>query len=382
MMELNELLYPNIVAVILAITALAASRWKAVRRSRVTGPINVLFVVMLVMVALQIFNTWSNGVTIYWVVFLKYITSPIHNFFTVLYPGLCCIFVYEYTFIKGKHRGVHLLFISPSIVWAAVLIMNFWTGWVFTIDANAVYHRGPLVYVTFVLPVFSVVAALVISRVGHQENKNFLKFPIWTFALPAVGGVVVQAIFQGVNTIHLGLAIGICGACISIQQERMYIDSLTGLYNRNYIFYVFSKMQKKKKFPVAGIMIDINDFKFINDDFGHQEGDRALVSAGSLLEKSLLRGAVAVRFAGDEFIVLIRSKEIQVVLEDTLDRIRHNFDMFNKMDSNAYKLEYAAGASIMEDNESPDAFLARIDDMMYQEKESIKAKSNTIRRRA
>lgn len=369
-MEIQAVLYSNIVAAVLAVTSIVASASGGGKKSRISGVINVMVLVLLVMICLEIFNFWSNGKTMSWVPGIKNITTPLHNFFTVFYPGLCCIMVYEYSYIRGKSKKYWVLLVFPSLVWAVVLIINHWKGFVFTIDSNMVYHRGNLVYFTFVMPFIYYLIGIIMSYVGFSGNRNFLRFPIWIFALPALGFMVFQALTPGVSTIHIGLALGLCGACLSIQKERMYIDSLTGIYNRSFLFYIFSQIEKKRNLPVGAIMLDINDFKHINDEFGHQQGDIALTEAALILSKSLQRGATAIRFAGDEFVVIIRRHDVDKVLGEIVDRIKLNTEILNNTGQNKYKLQFAIGSSVMREDESPDDLLLRIDEKMYQDKKN------------
>lgn len=385
-MEIEVVLFSNIVAAVLALTALLASKRGAGSNSRVSGIINTLVIVLLVMICLEIFNFWSNGKTFGWVLPVKYITTPLHNYFTVLYPGLCAVFAYEYSFVREKNSRVRYLLVVPSFIWVVVLFVNFWKGFVFTIDADVVYHRGDLVYLTFVMPFVYYVVGVIITFLGYYGNGNFLRFPVWTLAFPALGGVAFQAVTPGVSTIHLGVAIGLCGVCVSIQKEPMFIDSLTGLYNRSYFFYVFSKTKKMRKQGAVGvIMLDVNDLKKINDEFGHQQGDIALREAAAILEESIVKGAALIRFAGDEFIFLIRlsdTDKVNEALNEILDRVSKNTEKFNNRKNAKYQISFAVGSSVKKEDESPDELLARIDKILYRDKGDLKSKSVSVRRRA
>lgn len=86
-------------------------------------------------------------------------------------------------------------------------------------------------------------------------------------------------------------------------------DSLTGLYNRRYFDMIFSNelsRAKRGQYPISLIFIDIDNFKFINDTYGHPAGDDFLIYVGNTLKKSILRASDTVfRLGGDEFAAIL-----------------------------------------------------------------------------
>ena len=91
-------------------------------------------------------------------------------------------------------------------------------------------------------------------------------------------------------------------------------DPLTGLFNRRY-FKVFSKNiishAKKNKKSIGLLMLDIDDFKMINDTYGHSVGDIVLVSISNMLQGIVDKKDILCRYGGEEFIVLLPNKSIK-----------------------------------------------------------------------
>ena len=85
-------------------------------------------------------------------------------------------------------------------------------------------------------------------------------------------------------------------------------DGLTGLYNQTYL-KKFLEMELKradrKRYPVGLMMIDIDDFKKINDLFGHLTGDLIIKDVGNLIKKSIREVDLSARYGGDEFVVVL-----------------------------------------------------------------------------
>jgi diguanylate cyclase (GGDEF)-like protein len=115
-------------------------------------------------------------------------------------------------------------------------------------------------------------------------------------------------------------------------------DLLTGLYNRNGFNNVFGKIEEEKKnsgIPVTIIMYDLDGLKAINDNFGHEEGDRAIATLAASVKKSCPEGAFNVRFGGDEiFSVIIGECEKDSIIK----KIDASLDAYNETSGKDYRV--------------------------------------------
>lgn len=101
-------------------------------------------------------------------------------------------------------------------------------------------------------------------------------------------------------------------------------DSLTGLYNRHHVEARIARAMAsahRSGHPVAVIMLDLDNFKSLNDDLGHNAGDAALADVGAALASEIRATDIAVRWGGDEFLVVLRL-EAPSDAEATVERIR------------------------------------------------------------
>ncbi|WP_219835844.1 GGDEF domain-containing protein [Paenibacillus sp. R14(2021)] len=90
-------------------------------------------------------------------------------------------------------------------------------------------------------------------------------------------------------------------------KEESTIDCLTNVYNRRFIEVNFNKLLKqaeRKRKKMTIILLDVNDFKEVNDRFGHLQGDKALALIAETLRNCSERGEIAGRWGGDEFILI------------------------------------------------------------------------------
>lgn len=97
-------------------------------------------------------------------------------------------------------------------------------------------------------------------------------------------------------------------------QKLLRTDQLTGLYNRRTLDEIlpieFARAQRYSR-PLSLIMIDLDDFKLVNDQYGHPAGDQVLAETGSLINNNLRRHDIGLRYGGDEFTIILPDTNYQ-----------------------------------------------------------------------
>ena len=205
----------------------------------------------------------------------------------------------------------------------------------------------------------------------EKENGAKAFFNINMFLLPIVIGASLQFLFYGLSLAWLSSAIGLVGMFMMQQNELAYLDSLTDTYNRLYLNHVISTWIKREQ-GFAGAMVDIDDFKSINDSFGHSEGDKALRAVADVLKQTHLDRGLVFRFAGDEFIVLQMGGS-----EDSLAAYMEevNRRLETALDGAPCPVRLSYGVSVF-DSGDVDAFMKGLDERMYQMKTAHHAAEN------
>lgn len=262
------------------------------------------------------------------------------------------------------------------VIWTILiigLVFNGFFGFFFKVDVNNIYARVGLGYIFFGFPFASFLFTIIyyiVFRVKHGEAQFF---PIWMFLTPIIAGCVGQAIWYGISLCWLGCAIGLVGIHINLQSRFAFVDSLTNLYNRAYIEHKLVVARYNNRYVYAGIMVDIDFFKDINDKYGHSIGDEALIEVANILINATDRNSLAFRFAGDEFIILVR---VPVNNKDNLltntiaveERVRKEAEKFNKSGKRSYQLKFSMGHAIYNTGYGDDVFFHNMDTEMYIEK--------------
>ena len=156
-------------------------------------------------------------------------------------------------------------------------------------------------------------------------------------------------------------------------QEDSLTDPLTGLPNTRFMFMHLTRelaRAERLKAEVALLVMDLDNFKEINDNHGHHVGDRALREVATVLRSGIRPYDICVRYAGDEFIVVLsgcgadEAERKRVELQRTVDEV-----LFEARPGRRLPLAISIGAAIYpQDGDSYEALLATADSRMYRDK--------------
>lgn len=149
-------------------------------------------------------------------------------------------------------------------------------------------------------------------------------------------------------------------------KELSIKDGLTGLYNHKYMYeqlMLAIKRYNRHKKPLSIIMIDLDNFKTINDQYGHVKGDEILRDISKILKKNSRDGELVGRYGGEEFIILLPSVTKEEAVK-AAERIRMTIE---KNQCNGIRYTASFGVSMYESG-SPEKFVSKADQLLYQAK--------------
>ena len=131
----------------------------------------------------------------------------------------------------------------------------------------------------------------------NNNNKNLqLILSSIAIVLLAIAGIITKIIFSKKKDINSKL---------SKTDKLRYVDSLTSLKNRNYLNDNIEKWDNSEAYPQSVIVIDLNNVAYINDNFGHTEGDKVIIEAASILINHQLSNSEILRTNGNEFLIFV-----------------------------------------------------------------------------
>jgi diguanylate cyclase (GGDEF)-like protein len=157
-------------------------------------------------------------------------------------------------------------------------------------------------------------------------------------------------------------------------KELSVRDTLTGLYNRRVLEEILSiEENRRTPAPFAILIIDLDDFKVINDTFGHPAGDRVLSVLGKILLENSRKENIVARYGGEEFAVLLTSTGLSVALQ-VAERLRIKLsEQVFAFSGRKVSMTASIGVAHNEGNTAVmESLLARADQALYQAKRNGK----------
>jgi diguanylate cyclase (GGDEF)-like protein len=151
------------------------------------------------------------------------------------------------------------------------------------------------------------------------------------------------------------------------------VDSLTGLFNRPYVdarLHQEVERAKRAASSLTVLMADIDDFKTINDTYGHQIGDAVLKTVGAIFRSSVRVFDVCARYGGDEFAIVMPSAD-QASASASAERIRQRVSEASLRDeavASVPRLTVSIGAAVIQRGDTPAELIRRADQCLYQAK--------------
>jgi diguanylate cyclase (GGDEF)-like protein len=361
---------------ILAIIILIILFFKAYRPSEKMFVHQQLFLGMILLNALIIaFDTtgwFVNGLPGSLALFFN---KAINLFLYIIIPLAPSMWIL-YTDYQIKKSETNLKKISSILggVWllnALLAVISLLTGWYFSIDEQNTYYRGNYFWIFPVLCYSLILYSFftVLFNRTRIEKKYFISLLL--FFVPYLIGMTLQVLNFGVSYAWTGMMISMFIIYVNIQVNLLSVDYLTGAFNRRQLEgYLSDKIRNSvTQKPFSAILIDLDDFKIINDKHGHIIGDEALKDTVDILRKSLREGDFVARYGGDEFIVVIDVDNSEK-LNQSIARILQNVTHFNSEMQKAYRLSFTMGYDIYDPHSKMtcEEFIMKVDGLMYRNK--------------
>lgn len=285
--------------------------------------------------------------------------------------------------LQEKREYKFILYI-PLILSVFFLIINLTKKILFTISIDNLYSPGKYLYLYNLINavyVLIIITNLISYYFYNKNSKNEIKSLILFTLLPVVSA--------GIQNYNYGIILGQVGFTLSElliyfnnQKKEANYDELTGVYNRR----AFNKRANKIYYSNKSMflmLMDADDFKIINDKYGHLEGDKALIQIAHILNRAINnthKNYSLASYGGDEFVIVgnIQNKDEVARL---ITKIEEEEKKYNKETNNKYNIKLSIGYALQNDNHtSVEDLIKEADALMYakKEREKITAKKGSF----
>src|SRR3989339_125185 len=257
----------------------------------------------------------------------------------------------------------------PVVINAVLSLLSPFFGIYFKISSLGVYERGMLFNLSIgITYIYFIVSIVHIIYYRHKLILNELVLLIVFNIIPLVGALF-QTLFYGLLLAWSSAGFALVIVYIYLQERLVHLDIMTGAWTRRSFDYFMDKRLKQKNIdPFGGIFFDIDHLKVINDQFGHAEGDQAIIEIVSRIKGLIKSSEFIARLGGDEFIIITEDHDIER-LRSLIQDIQLSLAVYNENSDKGYELScsYAYGLYSSE-FKSIDQFLRFIDHRMYESK--------------
>lgn len=293
-------------------------------------------------------------------------------------PSWWLLYVYN-QICRDEKKTMRLFYQLAALncVNAAAVIVSLAHGWLYSIDSENIYHRGPFFFIPIAVTFVMMAVTYVLIVKNRDKIVEEYYYALSCYAIPPCIGIVLQIFIGGVSFSLNSSVISLLIVFFRIQSHIIHTDYLTGLNNRKQLdMYLEKKISTSTSHQTfAAIMLDMNHFKTINDKFGHDEGDNALKVTSKLLRSCLRMEDFIARFGGDEFCIVLdisREEELRAIV----DRINQCFETYNKTGKHPYELSMSIGYDIYDHQSGMKSgeFQKQLDILMYEDKQSYRAR--------
>lgn len=175
-------------------------------------------------------------------------------------------------------------------------------GYVFWIDETNVYHRGPLYSAYMAVYTLASIYLVVESvKAGHAYQSRSVLAVVSIFFCMAVG-VLMQVFDTMVRTTWTAVSIAVMLYFLFYSDMVLRTDALTKLLNRR----SYEEFLAKPRYPCVVMVVDVDDFKHVNDSYGHSYGDQCLATIAGIFRRVFGGVGLCFRTGGDEFAIVLQ----------------------------------------------------------------------------
>ena len=343
MIDLTSIYMTNVLGGLLMVSLLVCGGWYIHTRKLTSIILLVLMLATLVgcIVDPLVFKADGQfGLNNYFIVYVGNTLLYLLNI--IIGPSFITI-IYKYINEKISKIHVNIIYVLCAIE-TILLLINVFVPIVFYVDDNNVYCRRMFFWVYTVAEVILLFDGIVIYLHARFKGRIRHYFPVWFFIVPIGVGTIIQGMSYGVSMIWPCVSISVAFMVVCLKNEGIYIDKLTGVYNRNYLDSVKSSLRKNHDGNFVALFVDIVGINSINNEYGRNEGDEAISDLAEILSDVVASNGAVIRLGADKFFILLDTTSREE-LDNCRYGIMNEVETYNFEAGKDYKIELYMGSN-------------------------------------
>lgn len=301
--------------------------------------------------------------------YANYISNMIFAWSTPLITCMWSAYIDYHMFKSIERLKKRWFYFQPMIINTIFIIINLFTPFIFSVDKNNVYTREPFMWLIVVLNTIILIYMWYLAYTNKERINREIILAMLIFVLIPSIAAVIQVLVYGAFILWPIMSVTIVVAYIFLETISTSKDYLTGLLCRHRVDdYIDYYINTRKNFGL--IIIDLDDFKSINDQYGHIHGDKALKIFSKVLSYVFRNAKLIGRYAGDEFIIVtdvIDENDIKLYSVELNKQLNKELIITNV----PYKIRFSIGYHNWnsDDNLDYETLINLTDKNMYKNKE-------------
>ena len=363
--ELTAVYATNIFGIVLIAVLMIGNLWRFREKGAENAYLQLILFFAFCSCVLDPIAYTADGHTGTWPRIIVYGSNALLYLSNLFSPFFWLLFLADHLNFRFSivHRNILGFAIIAGIV---IVILNNFVPIVFDVSAANVYSRKGGYWFYIAIAYGFLLDSLIIYFFCKRKGGLLKTFPIWIYFFPLVAGTLAQSFVYGISAISPCTAISIAGVLASLHSERIFRDKLTGVYNYAYLDILAKDYKKKKDLQVTGLLININGFKNINQNYGRFTGNKVLAKTSKILSRIVGEMGIVLRYSSDEFIAFINTQN-EMAVSMCITRIKSSLNEINTF-STSYKLSACICSQSYNPQKSMDDFIDDITRSMQEEK--------------
>lgn len=268
------------------------------------------------------------------------------------------------------------VFFLPILFILVVVCTNGYTKVIFDIDVHGKYHMEDLFQAQMGIYVFYTgitgIRMLVKAMYESDPTKKSQMLQMGSFPLSFLLSWLLKILIgDEFPVICVFVTLWLLFVFVGSTSEQVSTDKLTQIHNRQNLLTHINMKIRTHEDRLFLIMMDIDYFKRINDTYGHQEGDQALIRTANALKsaaQNMTRRPYLARYGGDEFMVVAEAENIEEI-QALCEEIQNQLDYFGTWSEKKYQMSLSIGIAEWQEGMKQKDLIEAADQTLYRVKE-------------